>query len=729
MSEGPKKFESRPEVAPIVKSERSVSYGRAELPKADNRGNAPSQEQFADYYNGVFERELQEKIATAFALDQSPIIMGGTEIGKTAAIKKMCSELGYEVYSINLNHSTDAGDLMGRPDSNRERKSALDPEWIFADGQVTGAIRQEPGKIKVLILDEANAAKPGSLIRLFQVFDELERDGVVVLSEDGSERIPVNRANTKIIALGNPPGKGYLGREHLDPAFLRRMTLITEVEELPRESFRGNLHALFGLAEGGHAGDKERILSEIPGMPEILARYEEFHYGAKELLAKRQIAADQPQKFRFGDRTDTRRVRDYVAKFYRGDINQTVQDALRYYYSGKLLEPEDKEKLDELIRTVEFVAPQNTKRKGLDEEPEKAGLESSTYANANGELVKTTGAESLEGLKVGDAVRVRPGVSVEGNLKNAKYLTVVGFTENDEVITRITEGPVVVHSVDEHRRIFEADTSAERTATIEEAESIMGKEGFLGPKDVEKVFGVKVDRVPAIPFTKAELASAREFGQQLILQVDTISGETGLLGKREGALTIDTLRKRFDKKKAHDGGEMIYDQDWYKEEAFFKDEKPRVGWKLTTKEAIRDSESKNYLEQTDVIADYLVKNTFEKIPMPPEYRAAIDEWKKKRPEIEKLMSSDWQAASKALEELAITKLTRETPVEALYRLILQNGARSEKLLPSMYTWTGRRDSGGHLVLVGYFDSDGVGVSDDAPVNSHSPLGVCLSRMK
>lgn len=45
-----------------------------------------------------------------------------------------------------------------------------------------------------------------------------------------------------------------------------------------------------------------------------------------------------------------------------------------------------------------------------------------------------------------------------------------------------------------------------------------------------------------------------------------------------------------------------------------------------------------------------------------------------------------------------------------------------------YSWTSSRDSGGNLVSVGRFDSDGACVSCATPDHSRDDLGVCLSRM-
>lgn len=665
---------SKEKLVPIRAETESVSYLGVELPKAANAENAPKPEQYADYINDEFALELQKKIAVSWKQGDPILIEAGTSVGKTTAVRKMCADLGYEVHYVNLNGATDIEDLMGRYIPNRDRQASTDPEYVFADGKVTSGLRQEEGKIKVILLDEYNAAAPNILIRLHEVLDALERGGEVVLSEDASEKIQVEKSTTKVVGLMNPPGRGYLQREPLDPAQIRRWVYQKEASELPKESFQHAVRAQFGFGEptipmpeeaylfAGEAALTPDQLREIPGIEDMLSKYAEFHEAAKELIGNRLVAADQPQKFTFDDRMELNRVTSFIATFYRGDLNRTMQDALRYYYAGKLLERADKEKLEELIRVVEYVPPQNSRRKGL-EQPLEAG----------------------------------------------------GQDEEDG-----------------------AETDAERGAArgeaagLADAERIMGRENLLGPADVEKVFGIKLDRVPDVPFTKAELERAKELGQQLILQVDEmlVTERSGMLSRKSesvGPLTLENLKKRFEK--AHDDGRVFWDQDWYEGEYFFKNEKPRFGWKLTSKEVIPYSVSENYLGQTASIATYLEHEVFDSGKMSPDYEAAISEFNRERDKIERLMDSDWEKASEALADLKITKLTRELPVEVMYRLILQEGARSERLLSSMYTWTARRASDGEFVLVGEFDSEGAYVLSYRPDYTHDALGVCFSRMK
>ena len=365
----------------IADTPDSVSYLGVRLPKAQSAEGhfIPRKEQYTDYINDQFSLDLQKQIAVSFLQGDPLLIEGGTSIGKTTAVRKMAADLGWEVHYANLNGATDVEDLMGRYIPNPNKKSSEDPEYIFADGKVTSGLRQEDGKIKVIILDEFNSAAPNILIRLHEVLDALNRGEAVVLSEDSSETVPVDKTVTKVVALMNPPGKGYFGREPLDPAQLRRWVYMKAPTDLPDKTFSYSTDALFTLASQAEAVPQEAFLvsreqvlppdqlQEIPGIETILAKYKEFHKAAKEMVRERKIAADQPQPFTFDDRMEPKRIRDFILAFYNGDINETFQTALHYYYSNKLDSEVDKAKLEELIKHVEYIAPQNvSQRRGAD---------------------------------------------------------------------------------------------------------------------------------------------------------------------------------------------------------------------------------------------------------------------------------------------------------------------------------------------------------------------------
>lgn len=358
---------------PIVETPKMVYYLGVGLPKARNSESpfVPRRENYRDYINDPFSLMLQREIAISFFLGHPLLIEGGTSIGKTTTIMKMAAELGWEVHYINLHGATDVEDLMGRYVPNPNKRTVEEPEFIFVDGKVTSGLRQEEGKIKIIILDEVNSAPPNILIRLHEVLDALDRGEAVVLLEDASETIPVDKGKTKVAALMNPPGKGYLGRQPLDPALLRRFVYIKLPTDLPEATFSYATDALFGLAPQTRFVSPEAFLfsrkqallpeqlTEIPGIEEIVAKYKEFHMAVKELARERIIGADQPQPLNFDDRTMPRHVWEFVCGFYNGDITQTIQAALWYYYANKLESPRDRDKIGELISSVECIPPPN----------------------------------------------------------------------------------------------------------------------------------------------------------------------------------------------------------------------------------------------------------------------------------------------------------------------------------------------------------------------------------
>ncbi len=652
--------ESEKERLPIQETETSISYLGVKLEKAKNRESqfVPDPEQYKDFINDKeIALPLQRDIAVSFLSGDPLLIEGGTSLGKTTTVRKMCAELGYEIHYANLNGASDVEDLMGRYIPNPNKRNPEDPEYVFADGKVTMGLRQEEGKKKVIILDEFNSAAPNILIRLHEVLDALERGESVTLSEDASESIKVNKEMTKIVALMNPPGKGYFGREPIDPAQLRRWVYNKLPSKLPKSTFSFSTDALFGLGknlENANIVDKDYFknienaltldqMKEIPGIEQILEKYKEFHSSANELLVNRKIAADQPQPFTFDDRMEVSRVRNFVSRFYTGDISGTFQQALRYYYVNKLENATDRKKLEEIIRTIEWKDESTSKRKAFEEEEE-------------------------EKTNVGK--------------KNAKNST------NPEV-----------HDV-------ELDSVREK----------IGKENFFGPEEIEAAFGFSLSKseIPLCPYTFIELQEAKERNEMLILRVETDDD-----GKDLSMEHINELAK------GRVSGKLLYDIDWYKDESFFKKEKPRVGWALVSKECIDSSLDKDYIEQTRALRDSL-----EKIGAlsDEELEECSDE---KLDEIKKFMNKDydknWKKAAEQLAELAINKNHRRTPVEALYDFILRFKSTEERSLENTYDWTNTRTSDGSLVFVGNADSKGAYVYGGGPRSSLVYLGVVSVR--
>ena len=651
--------ETTAEIVPVAETE--VSFGGIQLPKAeDSTGNwVPRQEKYTDFIHDNLSDELQTDIARAFSLGQPILIEGGTSIGKTTAVMEMCSRLGWEVHYANLNYGTDESKLMGKPMPNVHRKGPEDPEYVYWLGKVSSGLVSEPGKVKVILLDEIGAAQAGNLIMLHEVLDQIARGDSVDLSEYGNGVVQVDSEKVKIIALTNPPGKGYQSRNIVDPALMRRFVYKKAPNELPDESMNFYVNSLFNQSE---------ILQEISGMAEVLEKYKEFHKAAKELLKNREIAEDQPQPFTFDDRMEPRRVRDFVSQFYTGDINETFQQALQYYYANKLESEADKKNLGELIRLVEYKPKvAKSKRKGTEREEKTAE-------------------------------KTKPETKRTETMPETKL-----------------EGPV-----------------AEQ---IEVAIEKLGKENVFGPKEIEKIFGVRLAEVPGIPFSVEEFERAEKLGQMLMLRVDkTAEGKPMSLE----AMTEIMARKWKDKGK----GDLLDTANSWKTligEDLFTKESPRAGWALVSKEPLgykngnpdKDilmvSTSKNYVEQTEVIIKTLTDGAFKGMDLPEEYAEAIAEFESQKDALVELMDDDWQKAAKELAGLKITQMTGGTFAETIYDLAAYHDVNNERLLPNNYTWSASLNPDGFLVFLGFFGAVGVRGGRWLPGVRIDGLGVSLSR--
>jgi hypothetical protein len=260
------------------------------------------------------------------------------------------------------------------------------------------------------------------------------------------------------------------------------------------------------------------------------------------------------------------------------------------------------------------------------------------------------------------------------------------------------------------------------------AREVMGKE-FFGFQEVKEAFGIEIkpEDIPEIPFGRVDLERARELNQFLVLRADKAPD-----GKPLSLQKINEILKGkvFDGSKllyANDGEGGIKSDSWYRNEEFSKNETPRMAWALVSKEVISNSTSKNYLQQTEELVNYIKNSVFKGKEIPEEYQEAIKEFEKEKDGIGKIISSDWQKAAEKLSNLKINRLARQNPAEVLYDIAIYFQNKGERILENKYSWTYSRGSDGELVLVGRFDSDGAFVDRWRPGSSDGGIGVAFSR--
>jgi hypothetical protein len=114
-------------------------------------------------------------------------------------------------------------------------------------------------------------------------------------------------------------------------------------------------------------------LSEVPGMGHwvreiatLLAALKGASTGSARTMAKKQC-----QPLYFNPRLENT-ILEYVARFYKGDINETVKDAFETLIAGMYSAKPDKDKVKLLVDQVQWVPTEEERRRGLNR-PEMAG--------------------------------------------------------------------------------------------------------------------------------------------------------------------------------------------------------------------------------------------------------------------------------------------------------------------------------------------------------------------
>jgi MoxR-like ATPase len=275
--------------------------------------------------------------------------------------------------------------------------------------------------------------------------------------------------------------------------------------------------------------------------------------------------------------------------------------------------------------------------------------------------------------------------------------------------------------------------------SMKEAKEIMGA-NFYGPEEIKTALALEFKgEIPPITFSKEILERLRDTHQLILYSPDFYSDAIVGIPPNSHKLPVNghNMYENLDKKKK-DGTKLLYDNDWYKNEKFFTEERTELRWKLVSKDLIPNSTSKNYLEQTGILADYVV-GLYGTEEMPKDVKEALGEWialKNNKKEFKKLqdntVSSDeaeWKSAADTLEKLKLTQMFRESFIEWFYRTALTERTTGERLLPNTYSWTKSRASSGDFVRAGDFYDGGGDVYRSRPRYSNSNLGCAFSAVK
>jgi hypothetical protein len=241
---------------------------------------------------------------------------------------------------------------------------------------------------------------------------------------------------------------------------------------------------------------------------------------------------------------------------------------------------------------------------------------------------------------------------------------------------------------------------------------------------VSEVLGINLPTPPVQPFSEEELAQAKSLGHQLIWFPSTDT--------ERKTITMKRLYKKSENK-APLGGKLLYDIGWwYKNETFFTEATVRTGksklgrWRLVGQTSIPGTKGVNYMEQTIIGTKYVSEVIYGGNP-PEHLKAVLNEPDEREVEITKLMDENWQKAAEILANLQFNQQFRETPVEALIQIILNQKVNKVRLLENEYSWTQSRSRDGDLVNLGNADSDGACLHSWHPKYANVSIGFFLSR--
>jgi hypothetical protein len=383
----------------------SCVYLGVEVKKGDGGQHVPPKEAFAEYFYTEDDLKLMRDIATSFRLSQPLLVEGGTGIGKTSAVKRMCADLNLNYCLVSFSENTELMDVIGHKDiAVEDGKETV--KWY--DGKLIEAIRHGG----VAFLDEYNfqGGKVGG--RINPIIDSiLNGDHSVVLPENDNEKIKVH-PNFRLVAAQNPPGaeegEEFTGRDVLSAEKFGRWTFHKLPLKMSPEMELSRALGMIGVVEKPSVPEFEyrfagegvpfSEMKDIPGMKHWLEKYVEIKNTVEAKVRDRSMGR-QAQKLYFNPRLLNKMMR-YVSVFYRGDINAVWDDAFEYFIIKMFKSEEDKNKVCETVKMSYFVQPAGqSKRRGVDSLPADKGPEESMAESA----------EQSEFDKVAFALRARMG--------------------------------------------------------------------------------------------------------------------------------------------------------------------------------------------------------------------------------------------------------------------------------------------------------------------------------
>lgn len=622
--------------------------------KNDGFAETPSRKKYLDEIQKLWEE------------GKNVFLSGPTGTGKT----ELFNHLGKKLYGespeiIRGSERTGAAEIFGK--MLLKATPAGGTETYFQPGRYTTAIN----KGKPLVFDEFNLLDPKVRFQLKELYNRKAGDQIIIQEDTGKQY--AIKEGFSFGATANIKSEKHKERFELDAAETRVFEM-RRIDYLPKEELYDLCLAKLMDKRGGvrlSGNDAAETLKRFVESAEMIqkaflgtqtAMYEEGG-GTKKKYASLEKAVLDPGKA-------LGMLEGWpVAEAKGRQFSEYLNDHLRDFLNQEDFPEKDRKLLLKILITKGFF-------QGRDPAEFDAGGITAKEMIALGWMASVKILEKMPPyLRPEDVARLDPFEIRKGKI------AAIG----DEFLAGVPE-------------TAKPKEAKEERLDFREAREFLGKD-FFGPEEVKETYGVDIapEELPPLP-SRQELEKAKELGERLILRVRE--------DNERNPITMEYMQKLLEPKFSKAGkGKILYNTDWYKDESFYTADTSKLEWKFVSKNILPGSVSKNYIEQTHLLRDYLAENN---LAAPQELSECTDA---KLDQLQQLMGSNWQEAAKQLSELLINQNHRRIPVEALYDIVLIHSTRDEKHLENYYDWTSRLSSDGRIVSLGGAGADGANVDD------------------
>ncbi len=161
-------------------------------------------------------KDLKDSLPYLAKAELTPFVWGIAGVGKTAAVKQWCKELGYKFFALYLGTQSDLGDILGLAEFMPNKRGSKDtifatPGWL---SNVIDYCNENPNSGAVIFLDEFNRGRKDILSGMFS------------LALDKTFHTLKLPSNCHLIAAGNPPTEDYQVTDVDETALMARFVHI-----------------------------------------------------------------------------------------------------------------------------------------------------------------------------------------------------------------------------------------------------------------------------------------------------------------------------------------------------------------------------------------------------------------------------------------------------------------------------------------------------------------------